>query len=351
MKILKGPPFQGPPQHFPYEYIMPFQPPRRTCSLRVSSQRGRCGTLGADQRPKSPLLGTTSTWRRQGSPQEILFKWKNHVKDSRKKSSPTKSESGHLFFPESLSRPKKQEGPRASNGDIFRKIQRHVSSAGVIGKYIFQSGSIIQPAMLVDPGVYVATWLLPSIFLESEALKIATPPSVAWHFVPRSRWHFPWPGEVFFLVGNSSPGLGLNKNPPFYSSRWSSIFFLKQKSVPGNSVRKYELWEPECDQQIMSPETKIPVLLIGSCRDPRFCMLSRSNHGVMAHMTMLLLEFHGCSVAISCHFGFGKTGRNIASQCPGRWFSFSGGVFSGSMFISTGVEIELHLFIFSDWPL
>ena len=174
------------------------QDSKGTCSLRVSSQRGRCGTLGADQRPKSPLLGTTSTWRRQGSPQEILFKWKNHVKDSRKKSSPGKSESGHLFFPESLSRPKKQEGPRASNGDIFRKIQRHVSSAGVIGKYIFQSGSIIQPAMLVDPGVYVATWLLPSIFLESEALKIATPPSVAWHFVPRSRWHFPWPGEGVF---------------------------------------------------------------------------------------------------------------------------------------------------------
>ena len=64
--------------------------------------------------------------------EEIRLKWKNHVKDSRKKSSPWEIRIWSSFFsPESLSRPKKQEGPRASNGDIFRKIQRHVSSAGV----------------------------------------------------------------------------------------------------------------------------------------------------------------------------------------------------------------------------
>ena len=209
-RFFLGPPFQGPPQHFPYEYRHGHPTSKTPRHLQLEGLLPTRSLWYAWCWPKTQITAARHhfhmktprvTW------EEILLKWKNHVKDSRKKSSPGKSESGHLFFPESLSRPKKQEGPRASNGDIFRKIQRHVSSAGVIGKYIFQSGSILQPAMLVDPGVYVATWLLPSIFLESEALKIATPPSVAWHFVLRSRWHFPWPGEGV-LCWDQQPRVG-----------------------------------------------------------------------------------------------------------------------------------------------
>ena len=63
--------------------------------------------------------------------EEILFKWKNHVKDSRKKSSPGKLESGHLFFSRKLIPPKKTRRSPCLKLDIFRKIQRHVCSAGV----------------------------------------------------------------------------------------------------------------------------------------------------------------------------------------------------------------------------